>query len=61
MNSMRRLLSTTVSGCCTLAAILVTRQRDIRSHMAGWEDERINSRPTLPSTIEREVRMNPFR
>jgi hydroxyacylglutathione hydrolase len=55
--------------CCTheytlsnlrFAAAVEPANRDIRSHTAWCEDERSHSRPTLPSTIGRELRINPF-
>jgi hydroxyacylglutathione hydrolase len=55
--------------CCTheytlsnlrFAAAVETANRDIRAHTAWCEDERSRGRPTLPSTIRRELRINPF-
>jgi hydroxyacylglutathione hydrolase len=55
--------------CCTheytlsnlrFAAAVEPGNRDIRSFAAWCESERSHGRPTLPSTIERELRINPF-
>jgi hydroxyacylglutathione hydrolase len=55
--------------CCTheytlsnlrFAAAVEAGNRDIRSHVAWCEAERAHRRPTLPSTIGRELRINPF-
>jgi hydroxyacylglutathione hydrolase len=55
--------------CCTheytlsnlrFAAAAEPGNRDIRSHAAWCEDLRARGRPTLPSTIGRELKINPF-
>jgi hydroxyacylglutathione hydrolase len=55
--------------CCTheytlsnlrFARAVEPGNRDIVTHIGWCEDERARGRPTLPSTIERERRINPF-
>jgi hydroxyacylglutathione hydrolase len=55
--------------CCTheytlsnlrFAHAVEPTNRDVAGHTAWCEGERAQGRPTLPSTIERELRINPF-